>query len=326
MPLGNNRVLGNPNQPAEARPHRVALANWPAAGDDPRTKTLDQLLGHTAASGYEGVEFGLPAIGGKYFPGETRSVAARKLRRALERFNLQLFGSTLHQRDEKIRELGWSDAFVDEMKLVQEMGGEYVSIQFFLHADYLNTGGAYRHDEGYLQWCADHVARMRDAAWKLGLNFYLEVHVDRITEDPAACCRILQLATCEINGDMSHYLARGFVRGALVENVLDHMGHTHIRMARQLGDLSAGVADPRADWQQEGVTWQAFQFMMRGLEGGLSSRTVVGETGRMHLVVDALGQDAALVPLYRAMARYADASAQGISMAVKSPDHLKPWG
>lgn len=326
MPLGNNRVLGNQHQPAEARPHRVALANWPATIDEPRTKTLDQLLGHTASSGYEGVEFGLEAMARKYFSGETLLVAARKLHHALDRFNLRQFGSTLHQRDEKIRERNWLGAFVDEMKCVQEMGGEYVSIQFFLHPDFLNTGGAYREDERYLQWCADHVARMRDAAWKLGLNFYLEVHVDRITEDPAACRRILQLATCEINGDMSHYLARGFVRGTHVENVLDHMGHTHVRMARQLGDLSAVVEDPAADWQQEGVTWQMFRFMMRGFKGGLSSRTIAGETGQMHLVVDTLTQDAALVPLYRAMARYADAAAQGISMAVEKPDDLKPWG
>lgn len=34
---------------------------------------------------------------------------------------------------------------------------------------------------------------------------------------------------------------------------------------------------------------------------------IMGETGPMHLVKDALGLDAKLVPLWRAMARYADA-------------------
>jgi hypothetical protein len=51
--------------------------------------------------------------------------------------------------------------------------------------------------------------------------------------------------------------------------------------------------------------------MKPGLHGGPSSRTICGETGPLHLVSDTLTQDAALVPLYRAMARYADAAAQG---------------
>jgi hypothetical protein len=69
-----------------------------------------------------------------------------------------------------------------------------------------------------------------------------------------------------------------------------------------------------------------FKLMTGGLAGGLSSRTISGETGPMHLVKDTLTQDAALVPLYRAMARYADASAQGIVMRVESPADLRPWG
>ena len=81
-----------------------------------------------------------------------------------------------------------------------------------------------------------------------------------------------------------------------------------------------------ADWQAKGVTWQMFQLMKPGLAGGLSSRTISGETGPMHLVKDTLTQDASLVPLYRAMARYADASAQGISLKVEDPADLKPWG
>ncbi len=212
------------------------------------------------------------------------------------------------------------------MKLVQDMGGDYAALQFFLHPKYLNTGGIYRDDEDYLQWCADRVTAMRDAAWQLGMNFYLEVHIDRITEDPAACCRILQLATCEINGDLSHLLYRAITRGRYVETICSHMGHTHVRLARMHGDLSAAVDDPQADWQQEGVTWQIFQITKAGLSGGLSSRTIVGETGPMHLVKDTLSLDEALIPLYRAMARYADASAQGITMKVDTPDDLKPWG
>ena len=109
----------------------------------------------------------------------------------------------------------------------------------------------------------------------------------------------------------------------------------HQRMCRQHGDLSANVLDddPAADWDARGVTWQAFEYAKPALAGGLSSRCVqhlprgtgvgdqlaiavdtelrrsviMGESGPIHLVQDALGLDAKLVPLWRAMARYADA-------------------
>ena len=111
----------------------------------------------------------------------------------------------------------------------------------------------------------------------------------------------------------------------------------HQRMCRQHGDLSANVLndDPAADWDAKGVTWQAFEYAKPALAGGLSSRCVqpqlrsigasspaagccplkpvlcgsviMGESGPLHMVKDALGLDAKLVPLWRAMARYADA-------------------
>lgn len=325
MPLGHNRVLGEQSRPAEARPHRVVLANWPATIEDPRTETFESVLNHVASHGYEGIEFSLDAIG-KYFPGDSKAVMARKVGRAVSEMGLEFVGSTLHRTDAQARARRWLGRFVDDAKLVQDAGGAFASVQFFLDEDYLNTGGAYRDDDEYLEWCADCVTQMRDAAWGLGMNFYLEVHIDRITEDPAACCRILDLATCELNGDMSHYLARGFLRGKHVERVLAHVGHTHVRLARKLGDLSAAAEDPAADWAEGGVTWQLFDFMKPALDGGLSSRTIAGESGPLHLVTDPLTQDALLVPLWRAMARYADAAAQGIALPISSPDDLKPWG
>ena len=81
----------------------------------------------------------------------------------------------------------------------------------------------------------------------------------------------------------------------------------HARMARQHGDLSADVPDPVADWEAKGVTYQSFEYYKPALEGGLSSRVIVGESGPMHLVTDSLTLDAKLVPLWRAMAEYADA-------------------
>ena len=325
MPIGRNRVLGDPRVSAANRPHHVGLAGWPASIEDTRTRTFDALTAHAAGAGYEGLEVGISSMAARYFPGDSMPVAARKMRRDLEAAGLRFVGSTLHTPDEDVRRLHWLDPLVEQMKLIQDAGGEFASVQFSLHPDYINTGGAYRDDEDYLRWCADRVACMRDAAWDLGLNFYLETHMDRITEDPAACCRILEMATCEVNGDLSHYLFRGITHGPHIEKITALVGHTHIRMARRFGDLSAGVDDPGADWAQKGVTWQMFDLMKRALDGGLSSRAIIGETGPMHLVVDTLTLDAALVPLYRAMARYADASAQGIAMKVDSPEDLRPW-
>jgi sugar phosphate isomerase/epimerase len=325
MPLGNNRVLGDASKPAEARPHRVALAGWPTMVKEPRTATLEALLNHIQSAGYEGVEMA-PGTFARYLPDDSPTVIARKVRRELEKRGLQCFGATTHATDEAMRKLNWIDPYIEQMQAIREMGGQFVGYQIFLHPDYFNTGGDYRQDERYLQWCAQRVTEARDATWELGLNFYLEVHVDRITEDPQACCRILEMATCELNGDLSHLLARGITKGKSVEKMLKLMGHTHVRMARQYGDLSAVVENPRADWDAKGATWQLFQLMRGGLAGGLSSRTIAGETGPMHLVKDTLTQDASLVPLYRAMARYADASAQGIALKVEDPGDLKPWG
>ncbi len=325
MPLGYNRVLGHAHTLVDARPHRVAIAAWPTRVQDRRSDTLPALLGHLARSGYEGLEFTAKEFA-RYYPHDTPAVVARKARVEVEKAGLRVFGGTLHLLDAQLRTLGWLEGVVEDMRLIRELGGEFASFQYEIHPRYANSAGAYREDEEYLRWCADTVARLRESAWALGLNFYLEIHVDRITEDPAALCRILRMATCELTGDLSHLLARGFTRGPYVDSMLARMGHTHVRMARLYGDLSAAVDDPRADWDARGVTWQMFQLMKGGLQGGLSSRTISGETGLMHLVRDTLTQDAALVPLYRALARYADASAQGITITVDEPADLKPWG
>lgn len=325
MALGYNRVLGDPNLKPEARPHRVGIANWPCMPKNDRTATLDALFGYLHANGYEGVEFG-PGFFKGHFPDASLAVAARRGRQALEKHGLQLFGSTNHTGDQAMRQHGWLEGEVESYKLISDMGGGFVSYQISLPANMLNTGGAYREDEKYLRWMAERIRELRDAAWDAGLNFYNEVHVDRVTEDPAACCRLLDLATCELNGDLSHLLARGITQGHHVEKVLKHMGHTHVRLARKYGDLSAVCDDPKADWEAKGVTWQIFQLMMGGLAGGLSSRTISGESGPMHLQTDPLSQDVKLVPLYRAMARWADASAQGIAIEVNEPSDLRPWG
>ncbi len=78
MPIGNNRVLGDSHTPPAARPHRVAIAAWPTMdpkGVDPRTRSLEALVNHCAASGYEGVEFHMPTLE-RFFPGDSPPVVA----------------------------------------------------------------------------------------------------------------------------------------------------------------------------------------------------------------------------------------------------------
>merc|ERR1719203_778719 len=123
----------------------------------------------------------------------------------------------------------------------------------------------------------------------------------------------------EINGDLSHYISRGMMQGPFVDRIRGGMEHTHVRMARVYGDLSVNVEDPVADWDdseptpawmyrpcEEGVIRTYWNFTKKGFQNGLSSRTIVGESGPMHLVQDPLQQDQTMVPLLRAMAWYCD--------------------
>jgi hypothetical protein len=134
-----------------------------------------------------------------------------------------------------------------------------------------------------------------------GMNCYIETHVMRVSEDPEAFCRIMDRCRVhfETNGDLSHYVYRGLRSSGPgsedIGRILARMGHTHQRMARPFGDLSAVVEDPAEDWDQAGLTWAAFEFSLPGLRGGLSSRVVCGESGPMHLVTDPMTQDAKLV-------------------------------
>lgn len=107
----------------------------------------------------------------------------------------------------------------------------------------------------------------------------------RISEDPQAFAMILKRvdAPVEINGDLSHYIYRNMRNDTDdMKEILGRMGHTHQRMCKPYGDLSANVPDPRADWNSRGLTWKAFQFSKMGLRGGLSSRVIAGESGPMH--------------------------------------------
>ena len=211
----------------------------------------------------------------------------------------------------------------EKLRLERDIGSQYVTWQIDLPSRLKNTGGAYRNDEAYLRLCAERIQRLQEIAFRLGMNFYVETHIDRVSEDVQAFCRIFDLcpAYFEVNADISHYNYRGISKGDHLHRILARVGHTHQRMARVHGDLSSGVlgGDVDADWSAKGVTWQAFESMKPAMVGGLSSRCIVGESGPAFLVKDALALDAQLVPLYRSMARYADDEAKAKGTAESNP-------
>ena len=47
----------------------------------------------------------------------------------------------------------------------------------------MNTGGEYRKDEAYLNQCAQRIEQLQGLCFELGLNCYVETHIDRLSED-----------------------------------------------------------------------------------------------------------------------------------------------
>lgn len=322
-----NKTLGDPSLPPNRRRHRVAIAAWPLmmGPNEPRTATLPSLMDNVRGIGFEGLEYSHNGYT-RYCTGMSLAARARHLSAAARRAGLEFFGGTLYVRDQALRQLHWQTAVTDDMQMLADLGCGFVNLQMELAGDYYNTAGLYRDDAEYLDWCADRVRQLQAAAHKAGLNFYLETHINLVTEDPAAACRLLDRVQVELTADLSHYFFRGFQRGSAVDRLVKAGGHTHTRLSRKTGDLSALQPDPARDWANKGDTWRLFQFMKPMLRQGLTSRVISGETGPMFPVIDSLTQEAQLLPLWRAMARYADAAVQGIEIKVDTPDDLKPWG
>lgn len=308
-----------------ATKHRVAMCEWTADqcrhNGEPRTQSIRALFKHVKASGYDGVEMTVDYFKRKYFANHSKeqiAVAAKKM--ALE-YDLQIFGANIWNVFD-YPGMDWTEQvknLKEEARLTKMMGGQYLTFQIWLPEKYQGTAGEYRNDPAYLSLCAQRINDLQQACWEEGMNCYIETHVQRISEDPEAFANILRQSgtATETNGDVSHYIYRNFKNNTkAMKEILGRMGHTHQRMCRTYGDLSANVEDPQQDWENYGMTWSAFNFTKPGLKGGLSSRVICGESGPMHAVSDPLSNDARLVPLYRMMARYADASAEGVELDI----------
>ena len=146
--------------------------------------------------------------------------------------------------------------------------------------------GSYRNDTDLLKEYVSRIEILQQICFEEGFNFYVETHVGRISEDPEAFVKVMDMSKTpfELNGDLSHYICRGMMKGPFVDRIISGMEHTHVRMARVYGDLSINVEDPAADWTDpEGVTKMYWEFTKKGFQNGLSSRTIVGESGPFHL-------------------------------------------
>ena len=321
--------------------HKVVLGAWPIwggrANNDPRTATLAALVSHCNSAGYDGAELSVRDIQATFFSSNTpiSAVVAAAKAAAPQGF---FTGGTYHILDGNDSPYGglpntdptrpthdwnkpsyWND-LREALQADVAIGCHYASFQIFLPPRHMNTGGEYRNDDAYLTLCARRIEQLQSLCFELGLNCYVETHIDRLSEDLEAFAKIMDRCNVyfELNADLSHYFYRGITQGTLLDRIWPRVGHMHARLARQHGDLSADVEDPAADWEAKGVTYQAFEYYKPALQGGLSSRVIMGESGPMHLVKDSVSLDAKLVPLWRAMAEYADSHSSGGPASARS--------
>ena len=66
-----------------------------------------------------------------------------------------------------------------QAQYVKAMGGQYVTFQMWITPEYQGTAGAYRNDE---DWPRESNEDLHDVCWDLGLNCYIETHVQRISK------------------------------------------------------------------------------------------------------------------------------------------------
>lgn len=314
--------------------HRVVLTQWPAL-EDPTNgiTTMESLFVWAKENGYDGLEVSADDMRRKFMPKAPYAEVVQEVRRLAAKYRLCVPGSLYHITDGCTKEMGkrvhaytasggprfdldvndpdFDAAFREKVRRDGDMGNGYINVHLRLPPRYLFTGGEYRDDEQFCRTAATRLERIVRICHEEGLNCYIETHMNMVSEDPTGFVRIMDLCGVdfEVNLDVSHYHFRQIKSGRALSRIHDRVGHHHARLARVLGDLSAQVEDPEEDWAQKGLTWQAFQAVKPGLVRGLSSRTIGGESGPMHVFDpskrdaskgvegSALAMDAALVPL-----------------------------
>ena len=253
----SNRVLGPGH-------HRVGLCGWPLKGavaaKDPRVATPRKLFEWVQQCGYEAVELTVEDFKSMYFDkGTPNARVIAEIRQAAAAVGVSRVssGGLYHVTDGGPSPYGTSGrpvldfgaaGFEDDVRRTlredMQLDSEYANWQIHLPARYLNTGGAYRTDEAFLSLCAARIATLQRICHELGLNCYIETHIDRISEDPEAFVKIMDRAPhFECNGDLSHYFYRSITAGQALPRIMERVNHFHGRMARPHGDLSADIPD-----------------------------------------------------------------------------------
>ncbi len=254
-PVSGNRVLGDGR-------HRVGLCGWPLKGacatKDPRVATPRALFDWVRECGYEGVELTTEDFKSMYFTPKTpAAVVIRDIRAAAAAAGVPRVstGGLYHVTDggpspygnsgRPVLDFSASDFEENVRRTLEEdiqLDCEYANFQIHLPPQYLNAGGAHRTDETYLSLCASRIAILQRICHSLGLNCYIETHIERISEDPEAFVKMMDKAPYfEVNGDLSHYAYRSISRGDSLPRIMARVNHLHCRMARPHGDLSADV-------------------------------------------------------------------------------------
>jgi len=326
-PRKSNLILGDQSLAESERKHRVGLASWShcAMKDALKMKTLGDLFDHCKEVGYDGLETGINDLrdGGYFDDSVTNTQAIEMIRKETERTGVQILGALYiitdgnppyRHFDLDFEEIFFEEKLRSQIRADKKAGAEYITFQICLPPKYMNTGGAYRDDQKFISLCAERIAKLQRICFEEELNFYVETHVDRISEDLAGFVKILENARCpdtvEVNGDLSHYIYRGWTKGKHLEKILARLGHTHQRMARTHGDLSSSVQDLKADWNKasDSLTKSAWEMIAGVLASkkGLSSRAIVAESGPIHLVENSLAENDRLVPFFKFMKCFAD--------------------
>eukprot|EP01083_Nonionella_stella_P296252 1006469_1 len=65
----------------------------------------------------------------------------------------------------------------------RQLGVEYVTFQIWLPERYMTGDGSYRNDDSLLKEYVERVKTLQDICHDKGLNFYVETHVGKISED-----------------------------------------------------------------------------------------------------------------------------------------------
>lgn len=195
-------ALGSAGSPAEAammsenRPlgsrHRVGITAW--ALRDPRAqpgldetaksfRTYESMLGWLKTAGYDCAELTVDDFRAAVTwgtPHASPREIVRNVQQAVRATGMPISGGLYHISDGTYdpglpQQLdfempGFWQKLEEKIPLEAEIGAEYITFQICLPERHMNTGGAYRNDEQYLDLCAQRIARLQEVCFRNGMH------------------------------------------------------------------------------------------------------------------------------------------------------------